>query len=371
MLVDNERQYIHSHDHILYVPGRDCNTKFNINLLYSTRPKNSSKNYSVHVDTLDKNTLTHHASWNLPILFSFLPVNRLATILIIPNTAFSHCLERCGDHGKCIPYVNGGYFCRCDPTWTGSFCNISTHACDCSSDSLCIDSSICVCPLGKFGPRCYLRRSSCRPINGVDICNNNGICIPSDERISEVNFYCICKVGYVGAKCTQLATQIEISFKDISIPQAILAHFIQVFGDRPHEGTTTFRKILDDRDFVVLEISFSFNILITEISPRIYYLSFIQDVPATTGQNISIQLNSSQQCLWSNELFNSTMLGYSLLRRMKSYHLLCQEKPKLACFYDTIHTCLCNDERQANCLEFDHNITYNCRGQRDLCENGA
>lgn len=44
-LMGNEGN-IESHDHISYLPMRDCSSKFNLYLLYSTRPKNCSINWT-------------------------------------------------------------------------------------------------------------------------------------------------------------------------------------------------------------------------------------------------------------------------------------------------------------------------------------
>ncbi|CAF1384110.1 unnamed protein product [Adineta ricciae] len=49
LLIDDEMN-TESHDIIEYFPIRDCDTKFNIYLLYSTRPKDISKNYSIRID---------------------------------------------------------------------------------------------------------------------------------------------------------------------------------------------------------------------------------------------------------------------------------------------------------------------------------
>ncbi|CAF2407179.1 unnamed protein product [Rotaria sp. Silwood2] len=54
MLIDEQRQITSYHEQITYVPKRDCKTKFNIYLLYPDQPKNSSANYSIHIDIFDK-----------------------------------------------------------------------------------------------------------------------------------------------------------------------------------------------------------------------------------------------------------------------------------------------------------------------------
>jgi hypothetical protein len=78
MLIDEHGQITSNHEQITFVPIRDCNTKFNIYLLYPDRPKRVSANYSVRIDIFRKTTLDYHASWHLSIPFQFLPVNQLA-----------------------------------------------------------------------------------------------------------------------------------------------------------------------------------------------------------------------------------------------------------------------------------------------------
>ncbi|CAF2697935.1 unnamed protein product [Rotaria sp. Silwood2] len=46
LIDDSHDRIIHSYKQLTYLPMRDCQTKFNVYLLYSTRPKNQSKLYS-------------------------------------------------------------------------------------------------------------------------------------------------------------------------------------------------------------------------------------------------------------------------------------------------------------------------------------
>jgi hypothetical protein len=210
MLIDDESGEITPHhEQITFVPTRDCSTKFNIYLLYPDRPKRVSTNYSVRIDVFDKTTLNYHASWHLSVPFSFLPVNRLAARLFMPEKReVERCTLSCGTHGKCRQYINNksAYFCKCDQEYSGALCNIS-HTCHCSSDSLCLSSSICVCPLDKFGLRCYLKRSICQSPRNP--CENNGLCIPLDDRIALQKFTCLCAEGYFGETCGISQTRID------------------------------------------------------------------------------------------------------------------------------------------------------------------
>ncbi|CAF4643015.1 unnamed protein product, partial [Rotaria magnacalcarata] len=52
-LVDNTG-CIHSHEQLTYIRIHGYDTKFNIYLLYRDRPKDMTKNYTVHIDAYDK-----------------------------------------------------------------------------------------------------------------------------------------------------------------------------------------------------------------------------------------------------------------------------------------------------------------------------
>jgi hypothetical protein len=157
-LIDHERT-IESYDYIDYLSIRDCKTKFHVYLLYSSRPKNPSKNYSVQIDAFQKSPLDYRTSWIFPMQFPFLPVYRLSVLLIVPisnvkprQTCTFPCI-----HGQCYNYVNdeNSTFCLCNSGWSGAQCTIKQKY-HCAPNSLYLNDSICICPLNRFGPRCYL-----------------------------------------------------------------------------------------------------------------------------------------------------------------------------------------------------------------------
>ena len=190
LLIDNE-------GNIEYLLVRDCDTKFNLYLLYSTRPNNSSKIYSIRIDAFLKVNLRSRASWIFPFQFSFLPVHWFSTILIIPHLdsqPVNNCIPSCL-HGQCFAYVNNQTltFCRYKTDWSGLQCTIDKK-CTCAFNSVCVDSSICVCPLRRFGPRCYLNQFSCH----TESCVNNGQCVAMNERYKLLNLKrstCVCPLG--------------------------------------------------------------------------------------------------------------------------------------------------------------------------------
>jgi hypothetical protein len=218
LIDDSNDRIIHSYEQINYLSLKNCRTKFQFYLVYSRRPKDLTKNYSIHIDFYEKKSLIHRGSLLIPILFPFLPVYRLSLIVDIPrtnNTKSQICSNRQCIHGKCIKYSNNLTFCQCDSGWSGKYCHMK-YKCTCSSDSLCIGisainhRSICVCPLNKFGPRCLL---TIQINNNETICKNGGEYIPNDDDfISNEELTCICPEGYSGRRCEFIDNELSLSF---------------------------------------------------------------------------------------------------------------------------------------------------------------
>ncbi|CAF1639582.1 unnamed protein product, partial [Adineta ricciae] len=260
LIDDSNERTIHSYEQITYFPIENCQTSFDIYLLYSTRPKNESKQYSIHIDIYEKLSLNYRGSFLINIPFLFLPVQRVASLLNIPyeNYEMKNCfLDQCL-HGECIRYFqdkNEKTFCKCLPGWTGRFCTIK-YECNCSIDSLCYDisankRSICICPINKWGPRCLIPDDICYLNNP---CENNGICIPYDQHITPRNrFQCICSKEFYGKRCEYSSFKIILSFSnDIKVPETMLIHFIQVKNREEPEKGITFKKIPTNRDPITI-----------------------------------------------------------------------------------------------------------------------
>ncbi|CAF4318425.1 unnamed protein product, partial [Rotaria sp. Silwood2] len=366
-LIDDDDQHINSYDQIEYLSVRDCNTKFNLYLLFSTRPKNLSKNYIIRIDAFKKVSLAYHASWLFPIQFPFLPVHRMALQINIPTQSIKKCSINCGIHDQCLKYENTEtYFCHCDYGWSGHRCS-NQDVCNCSPDSLCLSTLICLCPLNKFGPRCYLKRIPCRS----NSCMNDGVCVLSDVHFTQNKVTCICQNGFSGPKCQFRDTNISITFRKVTIPSIIIVHFIEGFDKNEYKvalpiRTTTFKKIPVYQDSVIIYRNAPFHILLAELNKN-YYLILLQEKRIRSGR-ISPEVIPSHRCLSVNELFNTSFLSLHIIRRIKYYHISCQERPNLVCFYDDTYMCLCNLYQHANCFEFVQNMTYNCGGT-NYCEN--
>ncbi len=229
IIIDQDGQILPYHEQITYIPNRDCNTKFNIYLLYPDRPKSLSNNYSIRIDLYEKTILNSWTSWFISIPFQFLPVNRISTQLIIPEIQNNDlCTLSCGEYGKCRRYINNksSFFCQCDQGYSGSQCQIKSQ-CNCSNDSFCFHPSICICPLNKFGFYCHLTHSVCQSLNNS--CQHNGLCIPTDDWINLRAFTCFCSDDYSGERCQNKNNQIDIHLDETIISNN---HFICILRQK-------------------------------------------------------------------------------------------------------------------------------------------
>ncbi|CAF4643086.1 unnamed protein product [Rotaria sp. Silwood1] len=372
MLIDEESQSVLYHEQITFVPKRNCGTKYNLYLLYPNQPKNSSTSYSIHIDLLDKLTLSYLGKWHLSIPFQFLPVNRIAAQLFIPNSKVisKSCPLFCGKHGRCVQYMNGNfsYFCQCDEGYSGSQCNIQ-HNCSCSLDSYCLSSSICVCPLHKFGSMCYLKNSICQIPNNP--CQNNGICIPHDDRMGLKSFTCLCAENFFGTRCENFKNRIDITFNDenIGMMPIIWVHFITSIENGGHQRNTLLKKIKFAQNLISAFTTDPFHAIFIELTNRTYYLVVLREI-FIESEYIQTRILSNYRCASIYELMNSTFSNYYLLRRIKYYPYLCQQKEQMKCFYDEIYMCICDVNRFSNCFTFNHTISHDCQGE-NICENNG
>jgi hypothetical protein len=355
---DDEKQKIDAYDQFIYIAKQTCSIKLNRYLLFPTRPKNLSKNYSVRIDVYEKNAITYVGSWHFPIAFLFLPVNRLSVSLNLSNHLLQHsfnCSITC-KNGECVKYVNKDkYFCRCYPSWSGIQCNVLIDCWACSSDSACIGSannkSICVCPIDRFGPRCLLT-STC-PINA---CHNNGQCVPADVTIPENNYTCICSDRFFGQNCEYRKATLDVSFNGIAIPRYLVAYFFTLSKKSEPIETTILRKLTIFQHTITFHIAVPFQLVFIQIKDK-YYLAVLQQSPMT---GISTSIGSEQECTPVEQLLNSSILEMVPYQRIVHFHLLCQTRSKLPCFIDEVYLCLCTKDYHANCLKFNRQRNFQC-----------
>jgi hypothetical protein len=377
LIEDTDERIIHSSEQFTYLSIKNCQRKFDIYLLYSTKPKDETKDYSIHIDIYEKTTkLDYRTSFIKSLNFTFLPVHRVALQINIPRILDNDCSDVQCQNGKCRKYFNDQHnrtFCQCERGWSGRYCTIP-YISACSSDSLSLgqlanNRSLCVCPVNKIGPRCLINDITCQNIT----CLNSGECIPIDEyKTFNKTFVCICPKEFLGDQCEIARTKLMMIFdKNITVPSSILIHFIEAKLDASPVRTTIFKTTLSEQDSIIVYWSLPFHIAFVELENKNYYLTYMQPI-YNQSKVIERTLTSFDRCLNISELFNETFANSSLLRRIKSYHLPCQRnRSQLKCFYDEIHFCLCQQishQYVANCFEFDHNMSSFCAGQ-NVCEN--
>ncbi|CAF4262485.1 unnamed protein product [Rotaria socialis] len=326
--------------------------------------------YTIRIEAYNKIDLSFHSSWKLPVQFLFMPVQRIASYMMIPaefTSISKRCQVHCGEHGRCVTYVNRDeHYCHCDSGWSGRYCSIHLDNCSCSVDSLCLgqikNQSICLCPKDKSGLRCLIH-SSCQN----NLCQNGGIYVQEDDRISINNFTCICATGYSGSHCQFKDTQIIISFNGVSIPPYLSIFFVSVQAKTNPQLTMMTSKIALDQDTVGFYLSIPFNMIFVHTKDT-FALAFL-NVNTSNSINIRLEAKFFHRCSSVQKLFNQTTMNFPLLRRVKYYHSLCKQYSQLSCFHDTdSFMCLCNQDDYANCFPFNFNETSKCNGQL-ICEN--
>ncbi|UJR18331.1 hypothetical protein I4U23_005233 [Adineta vaga] len=368
---DNDRQEIQSYHQFNYESGRFCGKPLDIYLLYGNQGKNISKNYHIHIDLYEKNSLTYFLSWYLKIPFLFLPVNRITAYLTLPisriiNNSNIKCTLRCLN-GICIKYHNEKkFFCQCYSGWSGAQCHIPIDCSMCASNSICIGSiqnqSICICPKNTFGSFCRLKLTCPK-----EFCQNNGQCIIINEGMTNESFLCLCSEQFFGSKCENIYNRIEISFKNIDIPSYLIVYIYNTISfDQSKPTLTILKKMHMFQNDIILYTIFTFQMIFVEIDAN-YYLAALQKFESS---NITTLVSSIQRCPLINELFSTKILSMPRIQRIKSYHLPCQHNFNLQCFIDEFYMCLCTKEHQSNCFLLNHQLNLSCE-DNVYCENNG
>ncbi|CAF1635205.1 unnamed protein product [Adineta ricciae] len=175
--------------------------------------------YSVHFNIfslLTNNRINELGSFIYPIYFDFLPVFRLATILKFPswfdNSTFDPCYSNpCNENSLCKPILNqnNSFYCSCKSGYSGQNCENYHSKClsYCAPTAFCRPGyrgeingptlPLCICSLGSFGPRCYLRNEVCQS----NPCGLNSTCHPTYDPSGEKPFICLCSEEYYGDQC--------------------------------------------------------------------------------------------------------------------------------------------------------------------------
>jgi hypothetical protein len=183
-------------------------------------------------------------------------------------------------------------------------------------------------------------------------------------------------------------TRVIAQLADVPWTQHVLIQLVGVFDKGVVNGTETYPSSKIERtvrgqmhvqtasvirislyqEFVSFVRETPYHIVFTQFAEKLYLAVARKTFISSTA--IETKIDSTRRCLFIDELFNVSFVKLHPLRRLKYYHLPCDERPNLVCFYDESYMCLCNSLRHANCFKFDSNMTNDC-GEMNYCENGA
>ena len=352
-----ETDRIISHEQTVYTPQRFCLPRFAIPLYY---PINESllspTNHSVHIYAFSALALEFRAMWKFPLSFEFLPVNRIAKQLLIPD---SNSMQKT------------------------SFKPLDCRTCSNVSLYLGYDTDlqqeICVCPLDRTGRRCLIPFNPCNEMS----CSRHGKCLPVEARhYLTYQFICLCNIEWFGDQCEQMKARIDLLFPpEIPLPQSsiVFAHAIDVPGAYEPTHFTYFHRLSPKISTATFffDSSALYNLVFLQTFEHSnqydYYLVLLQKTNSSPLSNITSTLRLSHRCRKITELFNSTELHQAPLRRVKNYQKPCLNQDlqnSLRCFYDDELMCLCDETNHTNCFNFrsnSHNCLENRCNHRGLC----
>ncbi|CAF3450661.1 unnamed protein product [Rotaria sp. Silwood2] len=368
-LVDTASQQILADEEILHFPYVHSSYKHLV-LLSSDRAPHSF----VRIDTYEvdmKQVIGYRASWKYDLPFPFLPVRRLAIRLVLSdNNSFSARTGfKCHTciHGQCSPYQNSDdVFCQCYDGWTGIGCNESFI---CASGAMPIHSNRCVCPMSRYGTRCFISNLA------ICQCRNGGTCILLDARAGQSA--CLCSENYFGQYCERQHASLKITTFDKYQPEIlpiVLIQFIQ-FHESDYtyfESTILFERISTIRALSIYHIDH--ESLPPMVISKIFYSSSAEDyayyiilqVPLLIFRKdfqlkyVETQLETRQKCsdVRKMKIFKTpiNILTYPYIKRIKYYLRVCFQN-NITCFHDEIYFCSCPTQKNHTvmCKIYDHN----------------
>ena len=204
---------------------------------------------------------------------------------------------------------------------------------------------ICVCPLHKGGLRCLLTFPP-----QEDVCKNNGQWLTIDDGMYELSFLCICPDNTFGPICLQKRSKLTIIIDKIKFSSVLLIYIIRIDFVNDMSKTRIQAKVQKLTTFqrtISISLPFTYRLVFVRADPHNYYLAVLQH---DEKENISTSIDSSRRCPLITELVTPHLLAWPLIRRIKSYHSICQTHRHLICFFDDPYMCLCTLEHHANCF---------------------
>ena len=133
--------------------------------------------------------------------------------------------------------------------------------------------------------------------------------------------------------------------------------------------TTMISKIGFDQISTDVSYGKTFHLIFVEFNQD-YYLAILRH-NYTSFMSISTTILREHRCAPISELLDIQIQAFPTWRRAKHYHIPCQRRSDLACFYDKKDfMCLCDVDRHANCFKFDYRRVYDCLGYNYCGDDG-
>ncbi|CAF3974828.1 unnamed protein product [Adineta steineri] len=305
------------------------------------------------------NQLSLIGIWHYPIYFDFLPSFRLAKVLQFGKYPNSCKQNSCPTNHICSPIINqnSSFTCLSDIQcenycFPGSICKVRAN-----------NLPLCLCPLGRFGPRCCLLHNKCLS----NPCLNNGTCLERFDYTKKRLFICLCSKKFEGDQCEKKNK--SISFHIEGNLTNIRASVVQYYS----YDEIQFNLILLEQHVYHSIISMSEFYFIGIIKPMIvllvffdkdyhghYHLLYFEKYVVTF--NITSLLSSDNQCYLSNDLLKNSSKPDNI-PPVFFYHKICIERKlsniSIQCFYDQSYLCICGkDNSYAGCFAFNPALTH-------------
>ncbi|CAF1085092.1 unnamed protein product [Adineta steineri] len=339
---------------------------------------------SVYIDAyiVTRTSVYYSISWYFPVLFPFLPANRLAFRLVFQEPRDINRIKcsqlDCKNGGLCQTYINTDeIFCRCPFNWSGLTCeeqakheNLSCHTHAQLANYL--NHTFCLCPLGRTGRNCHVKYDTCPGV----YCYNNGTCIPGDDRTKE--YICQCSREYFGNHCQYrnalLHLYISERIKFAPILNILMLHLpSNAKSYLLYRNAFLYRNVQPDTHFTISEehqrflSMFIFAQIIDshESFYGTYYLLHFTNIANLTESSISI--TPEKRCYHVSEYLNKQIIDLPWLKRVKLYHKYFKD---VQCFYDEFYMCFIDKQQLPECFHFNH-AHSNCTSDRQYCENNG
>jgi hypothetical protein len=166
-------------------------------------------------------TIRLEAVWKYPIYFDFLPSFRFSKILRFKSYNNACLSNPCSVNSACYPILstNTSFICQCKSGFYGESCEHMSNIClsRCAPNAICkptyrgtingIDRLLCICPINRFGPTCYLNYDQCSP----QPCANNGTCFDRQNHTGRKSYECQCTEAFYGDHCQNQKQLMEIT----------------------------------------------------------------------------------------------------------------------------------------------------------------